>query len=73
MSRFYMFFEVFCSHCQTPLLAHCAECRLTPLLAHCVECGLTPIINKNLSSFENLSDPKRPSSALSPTWTSYVT
>ena len=66
-----MVFEVFCSHCQksadcrlTPLVAHCAECRLTPLLAHCVECGLTPIIYKNLSSYENLSDPKGPLSTV---------
>ena len=25
-----MVIEVFCSHCHTPLLAHCAECGLTP-------------------------------------------
>ena len=47
MSRFV--FEVF--RRITPLIAYCAECRLTPLLAHCAD-------NKNLSSFENLSDTK---------------
>ena len=59
MSRFV--FKVF--RRITPLIAHCAERRLTPLLAHCAD-------NKNLSSFENLSDTKKPPSPLSTIWTS---
>ena len=70
-----MVFEVFCSHCQKsadwpPYYPTVQSADWPPYWPMVQSVDWTPIINKNLSSFENLSDPKGPPSPLSTICTS---